>query len=304
MEEKYDKATRLCEEGVTLAGEGTTESMRAALPKFEQARQLLQEINDQLSEANCLGWLGSINNSLGDKQKALDYYAQALPLQRAINDEGGQAAALYNIGEIYSALDDKQQALDFFTKSLPLSRAIEDKDRDAAITLYNLFYNLFAVNPGFAVFYGKQSVNIYQSLRSNMQELDESVQQAFLKSKEFVYRNLAQVLINQQRFTEAQQVLNFRQVAPLAFTTLEAGLTATFNQKLETLVAAIRALHEYKRGIGTRSPTADKAAQLQSLADEQAAANDDYLAFLKTAEREFAAPPTEKDKFPDVHILM
>ncbi len=192
-----------------------------------------------------------------------------------------------------SALGDKQRALKLYNESLPLSRAVENKDGEA-LTLYNLFYILSAVNPGFAVFYGKQSVNIYQSLRSNMQELDESVQQAFLKSNEIVYRHLAQVLINQQRFTEAQQVLDFRQVAPLAFTTLEAGLTAALNQKLETLAAAIRALDEYKRGIGERAPTADEAAQMQSLTDEQTAANDDYLAFLKIAEREFAAPPTEQ----------
>ena len=180
-----------------------------------------------------------------------------------------------------------------YNEALPLSRAVDDKGGEAN-TLSNIGGVYFAVNPGFAVFYGKQSVNIYQILRSNMQELDESVQQAFLKSNEIVYRELADALTNQQRFTEAQQVLDFRQFAPLAFTTLEAGLTATFNQKLETLAAAIRALDEYKRGIGERAPTADEAAQLQSLADEQTAANDVYLAFLKLAEREFAAPPTEQ----------
>jgi tetratricopeptide (TPR) repeat protein len=86
MEEKYDKATQLHKEGVTHDLEGTAESMRAALEKFEQARLIYQEINAQPEETYCLGRLGSINNSLGNKQKALDYFEQALPLLRAVGD--------------------------------------------------------------------------------------------------------------------------------------------------------------------------------------------------------------------------
>lgn len=382
MEEKYDKTTRLDEEGVTLANEGKAESIRVALEELEQARLFYQEINAQPEEAHCLALLGGYSRILADQRKAYDYFAQALRLHQTLEDKAGQAAALCNIGNVYSDLGEKQQALKFYNEalplyreigdksieakmlhdigaiysdlgkndqalkylnealplyreigdksgesvtlthigvvcsdlgdnqpalklyneSMPLSRAVENKDVEAT-TLCNLFYILSAANPGFAVFYGKQSVNIYQSLRSNMQELDESVQQAFLKSNEIVYRELANALTNQQRFTEAQQVLDFRQDAPLPFTTLEAGLTAVFNQKLETLAAAIRALDEYKRGIDERQPTDNEAAKLKSFADKQTVANDDYLMFLKTAEREFAAPPTEKDIFPDVPYL-
>lgn len=148
------------------------------------------------------------------------------------------------------------------------------------------------------------------------------MRQSFPKSIEDIYIRLADALSKQHRHAEARQVLNAfkdqkfnplkdqqffdfsqsEQFAPLALTVREAELTATFNQKIET-VAAIRVLDEYKRGIGERQPTSDETAQLKSLADKQSAANDDYLAFLKTAEREFAAPPTEKDKIPDLPDL-
>ncbi len=39
-QEKYNKAKQLLLEGKTLADAGTPESMRAAIPKFEQARRL------------------------------------------------------------------------------------------------------------------------------------------------------------------------------------------------------------------------------------------------------------------------
>jgi len=94
-----------------------------------------------------------------------------------------------------------------------------------------------------------------------------------------------------------------RQFVPLAVTVREAELTAAFNQKLENVIAAIRAFDAFKRTIGERPPTADETTQLKSLADKQTATNADYLAFLKSAEKDFAAPPDDKDKFPDVPDL-
>lgn len=557
-QEKYDKARQLIAEGTTLAKAGTAQSNQAALSKFEQVRQLLQELNAQLDEAICLQWLGKINNSLGNKQKAIDYYAQSLTLFRAVGDELGQADALWDIGRIYSDLGEKQQALKYFNESLPLFRAVKDKngevsalnhvaglyadlgekrqalkfynealslsralndkssevtllgsiglvhsdlgeyrqaleflneawslqiavkndsgaavilnnilnnlgfvysnlgenqqalkfyneslslslaindkrgqavtlnnigrvysglgkleqalkyfneslllrraidDKDGeartlgnigaiyrisgrleqslkfynqslplfrmvgnkrgeasmindialvsvalgekqralklfyeslplfhaiedkhgkAVTLDNLFYSLARVNPRFAVFFGKQSINNYQILRANVQGLDKNLQQTFIKSVEYTYRRLAEALIEQGRYAEAQQVLNAfkdqqffdfsrsRQFSPLALTAREAELTAKFNQTLDTVAAAIRALDEYKRSIGNRQPTAIETARLKSLAAGQAAANADYLAFLKSAEQQFAVPATIKDKFPDVPDL-
>ncbi len=67
-QEKYDKAGEFFAEGFKLYTTGTAESMQAALPKFEQARRLLKEINAPGEEANCLAWIGSINDALGYKQ--------------------------------------------------------------------------------------------------------------------------------------------------------------------------------------------------------------------------------------------
>ena len=111
MEEKYDKATRLFEEGVTLDLEGTEESMRAALEKFEQARLIYQEINAQPEEALCLEWLGNSSRSPEDKRKKLDYFAQALPLYRAIGDKNGEIGMLISMSNVYSDLGEKEQAL-------------------------------------------------------------------------------------------------------------------------------------------------------------------------------------------------
>lgn len=242
----------------------------------------------------------------------MKFYNEALPFTRASNSKSDEAVTLSNIGTIYADLREIEKALEYFAKALPLRRKVGDKEGEAN-TLENLFYTLAATdNPRFGIYYGKQSVNNLQILRSNVQGLDKNLQQSFLKSIERTYRRLADALIKQQRFAEAQQVLNsfkdqqsfdFSQsklFAPLAVTVREVELTKTLNQKLENVVAAIRAVDAFKRGIGARQPNADETAQLKVLTDKQIAANDDYLAFLKSAEKEFAAPLTEKNKAPVV----
>ncbi len=285
-----------------------------ALEYLNQALPLVRVVGNKNGEAGILNNIGLVYSGLGENQKALNYYNQALLLRRDVGDKSGEATTLHNIGAVYYYLGDKQQALKFYNESLPLTRAVGDKQGEAA-TFNDLFYSLVSDNPSFGVFFGKLSVNNYQILRANVHGLDKNIQQAFLKSIENIYRRLADALIEKKRYAEAQQVLNSfkdqqffdfsqtKQFAPLAVTVREAELTATLNQKLENVVGAIRALDGFKRGISNRQPTADETAQLKSLADKQTVANDNYLAFLKSAEKDFDAPPTEKDKFPDVADL-
>ncbi|MEO8042267.1 MAG: CHAT domain-containing protein, partial [Acidobacteriota bacterium] len=62
-------------------------------------------------------------------------------------------------------------------------------------------------NRNFAVFYGKNAVNIYQDFRKGIQGLGVDEQKGFLKTVESTYRDLASVLIAQGRISEAEQVL-------------------------------------------------------------------------------------------------
>ncbi|MBW4497169.1 MAG: CHAT domain-containing protein [Oscillatoria princeps RMCB-10] len=83
--------------------------------------------------------MGTINNFLGEKQKALEFYNQALPLIRAVGDREGEATTLNNIGGVYNSLGEKQQALEFLNQALPLLRAVGDRGGEAT-TLNNIAY--------------------------------------------------------------------------------------------------------------------------------------------------------------------
>ncbi len=305
-------------EAATLTNIGTVYSAlgenQKALEYYAQSLPLYRAVSDKDSEAATLTNIGKVYSDLGENQKALEYYVQALSLSRAISDKSGETQTLTGIGKVYSDLGENQKALEYYVQSLPLYRAVGDKGGEAA-TLNNLSYLLALNEPRLGIFFGKLSVNNYQILRSNVQGLDKNIQQTFLKSVEFTYRKLVDELLKQKRYAEAQQVLNnfkdqqffdFSQnksFSPLAATRRETEVAAGLNGKLERIVAAIRAADEFKRGIGSHTLNAAESAKLKSLTNAQAAANTDYLAFLESARKQFAAPPTEKDKFPDVPDL-
>lgn len=118
-------------EGEALHDQGTAESLRLAVKKYEEALLLWQAIGDSHSEAITLNNIGLVYNSLGENQKALDFHTRALPLRRAVGDRNGEATTLNNIGLVYYSLGENQKALDFYTKALPLLRAGGARNREA-----------------------------------------------------------------------------------------------------------------------------------------------------------------------------
>jgi len=130
-------AERVFKEGKRLYQQGTAESLRQAITKWEEALPLWRSIGDRKWEATTLNNIGAVYNSLGEKQQALEFYKQALPLRRAVGDRRGEARTLNNIGLVYSDLGEKQQALEFYNQALPLTRAVGDR-RGEATTLNNI----------------------------------------------------------------------------------------------------------------------------------------------------------------------
>ena len=66
-----------------------------------------------------------------------------------------------------------------------------------------------SAQPSVAIFFGKEAVNTLQKLRGNLSGSSNEAQQAFVSAEEVkaVYRTLANLLISEQRLSEAQQIL-------------------------------------------------------------------------------------------------
>ncbi|HLO52151.1 MAG TPA: tetratricopeptide repeat protein, partial [Kamptonema sp.] len=115
-----EAAQKALTEGLQLYKQGTAESLRKAIAKFEEALKLYQEAGDRGGEAVTLSSIGTVHSDLGEQQKALEYYNQSLSLFRAVGDRGGEAVTLSSIGTVHSDLGEKQKALEYYNQSLPL----------------------------------------------------------------------------------------------------------------------------------------------------------------------------------------
>lgn len=178
-----------------------------ALEYFNQALPLRRAAGNKNGEAATLNNIGRVYSSLGEKQKALDYYNQALPLLRAVGNKSGEAAALNNIGRVYDDLGDNHKALEHINRALLLYKTVRDRSGEATA-----LSNMMGVwdtlgNRRLAVFYGKQSVNKYQELRQAIRGLEPETQKNYLRTVESSYRELADTLISEGRFAQAEQVL-------------------------------------------------------------------------------------------------
>ncbi len=210
-------------EGLTLNNLGLVYYNLAQYEKardyFEQALLISREIKDRYGEGLTLNNLGLVYNALAQYEKAKDYHEQSLLISREIKDRQGEGSTLNNLGRVYGTLAQYEKARDYFEQSLLISREIKDKEGEGAgyRNLLDLYQRL--KNPNLAIINGKQAVNVYQEIRGNIKGLDKESQQSFLKDKEPVYRSLADILISEGRFPEAQAVLDllkeeeFKQIA-------------------------------------------------------------------------------------------
>jgi tetratricopeptide (TPR) repeat protein len=88
---------KIFQEAEALLAQGTAESMRLAVKKYEEALSILRAIGEREGEAVVLSRSGYAYNLLGEKQKALDFYKQALGLHRAVGNRRGEALSLNDL---------------------------------------------------------------------------------------------------------------------------------------------------------------------------------------------------------------
>ncbi|MEP7342042.1 MAG: CHAT domain-containing protein, partial [Acidobacteriota bacterium] len=180
---------------------------KQSLDYFNQALKLWRAVNDPAGQAKALTNLGVVNSDLEDRQKALSFFDQALKLWRGLGNRTGEAYTLANLGFVFALQNEKQRALDHLSQSLVLFRELKSLEGSGAALHYLMLAWKMFDSPDLAILHGKLAVDAYQEIRTNIQGLDKELRQSFIKSKEDVYRELADLLISEGRLPEAQQVI-------------------------------------------------------------------------------------------------
>lgn len=172
------------------------------------ALPFLRDSSSITSEATTLINLGTFYAKKRDYEKALEYTVEGLIISRKIGDKRKEAGALESLALIAYLKQDAEISRRYLREALMLSGEIGDRNYEAAVlgNLLNLEKNYGDKN--LAIFYGKRAVNLKQQIRVNLKEIDQDLQQSFLDKSADVYRDLANLLIEQGRIPEAQAVLD------------------------------------------------------------------------------------------------
>jgi len=285
----YGEATVLSDLGLVYTAMGQNQK---ALAYYATSVPIFRRVGYRAGEALTWNMIGIAYGNLGKRQAELEYYKKALPVIHQVGDVINEAWTLNAIGRVYSILGDKQQAQDYFNRALPLANAADDPIIKAGI-LRNMMLNQSTLQPALAIFYGKQAVNCVQQVRNNMQGLDEELKKTFVASKNDYFHELANLLIDQGRLPEAQQVLDLLKqqeyldyvrgdtantLSPLSLTPSEQQAEADYQKSTAQLVALGQQWADLKK-ISSRTPEQDR--QFQQLSGQLEAAskglNDYYI---------------------------
>lgn len=152
--------------------------------------------------------LGLVHFAQKNYQAAIKNYDHALALYRKTGDRRPESFVYASYGEVYRDLGQYDKAIDHLQRAIVLAREVRYSEIEAQALGNMMALWIQRKQPRLAILYGKQAVNVYQAIRATNRSAERSVQKSFIESNEKTYRALANVLIDEGRLAEAQQVLD------------------------------------------------------------------------------------------------
>lgn len=186
-----------------------------ALAIFEQALEIIQGLDLAAAEAAFLLNLGLAHDNLSQYDQALSAYEQSLAINRRIGSSNLEATSLNNLGVLNLNLEQFDQAIAYLEQSLVIRERIGDRVGKAG-SFSNLGWAFENTDqPELAILFYKQAVNTFEEIRGSLQGLDPTLQKSYADSIATSYRDLADLLLQEDRVLEAQRVLDLLKVQEL-----------------------------------------------------------------------------------------
>jgi CHAT domain-containing protein len=130
-------ARKAFDEAVRLHTQNTSDSLIAALKKYEEAMSLYHATGDRSEQFETLYNMSAAYRVKSEPQKALDYSNQALQVAQTLGDKSRQARSLRLSLAVFRDSNKLEEALRVGDEALRIYRETGDKENEAAI-LYNL----------------------------------------------------------------------------------------------------------------------------------------------------------------------
>ena len=175
---------------------------------LERAIALMRKEGYERLDAYATHNLGLVYYAEKNHAVALKNYDYALQLYRKTGDRRPESFVYDSFGEIYRDQGEYNKAVEYLQRAIVLAREIRYSEIEAQALGSMMKLWTMRKQPRLAILYGKQAVNVYQSIRATNRSAEKSAQKSFIQSNEKTYRALANVLIDEGRLPEAQQVLD------------------------------------------------------------------------------------------------
>lgn len=187
-------------EGNSLWVEGTAESFRKAIGRYEAAASYWRAIGEKKEEAIALQRIGKSYHLLGRSKESPEYYERALQLSNEANNYEAEAEIQNAFSEVYVRLDRHQDALDHATSALNLSQKGGYKRSEA-----QAFNNLGEAYYSFGL--RQQSLEYNQKAMSLWQQLRDLQGQAqTLLNLGYVYSDLSETKKASESYEQALSI--------------------------------------------------------------------------------------------------
>ncbi|MGG6242839.1 CHAT domain-containing protein [Nodosilinea sp. AN01ver1] len=271
-----------------------------AIDYNQQALAIHQDAGNLLGQVRALDNLGIVYARQGNYEQALATYQEALDLVSDMDARFLQASVLGGLGLTYGGLDDTEQAMDYFEQALAIHRHIGNPSGEALV-LADIGKVLAQSNqPELAIAFYKQSVNTREGIRVGLQGLDQSLQQSYVDTVADTYRELADLLLQQDRVLEAQRVLDLLKVQELddslrgvrssadtssgvAFWHVESDLLALYEQVIADS-DELTQLEDLGKDLGYDNLSPEQQQRLTTLRQRYSDVQSRFIAFLDLPE--------------------
>ena len=194
---------------------GKQQKNTQAFAFYQEALVIFQHVEEKRKIALTLNNLGFVSQKLGKYEQAKAFLLRALSIAKTLGDPQIVGMIFDSLGKVEQSDQNYSLALESYQKSLVVAQQIGNRNGQR-ITLSNLG-DLFAQQqqPELAIIFYKQSVNVTESIRQDIRSLSLEQQTSYTNTIADTYRRLADLLLQQNRVLEAQQVLELLKIQEL-----------------------------------------------------------------------------------------
>ncbi len=266
----------------------------AALHAYLQVLPTVERAKDVAWQIMILNNLGAVEADLHHKVEARAYYDRSAQLALTAGDPVTPAYSAWGIGQLEQA-----DALPNYFQSVRISREYEQSDLEGEVDSSLMNHFRAHHQPNVAIFFGKRAVDRFQSLRRSMNGTSNELRSSFLQRKSASYRTLAEILIDQGRLIEAQQVLDLlkiqqysdyigKQPSALSQPLTRSAREAPLEELLEDQLKRLLDLDKVLQAAGSTKPR-----QMSEIAQARSAlrtANSGFNTFLQGLYKQLEEP--------------